>query len=121
MHPVTVGQVSAIAGEFAGRCVQWAAQAALRGDIAAMVTAPLHKEALSAAGAPYDQFPGHTEMLQAAAARLLAKQKPAETADVLLKFLPFATASSSFSRPNCHADALASSGVTCSLDISSRA
>lgn len=73
MHPVTVGQVSAIAGEFAGRCVQWAAQAALRGDIAAMVTAPLHKEALSAAGAPYDQFPGHTEMLQAAAARHLGK------------------------------------------------
>ncbi|MBX9817917.1 MAG: 4-hydroxythreonine-4-phosphate dehydrogenase PdxA, partial [Burkholderiaceae bacterium] len=53
----------------AGRCVLWAADAALRGDIAALVTAPLHKEALSAAGAPYDAYPGHTEMLQAAAAR----------------------------------------------------
>jgi 4-hydroxythreonine-4-phosphate dehydrogenase len=62
------GEVSAIAGEFAGRAVTWAADAALRGDIAAMVTAPLHKEALSAAGAPYSQFPGHTELLQARAA-----------------------------------------------------
>jgi 4-hydroxythreonine-4-phosphate dehydrogenase len=45
--------------------VVWAARAALRGDIAALVTAPLHKEALSAAGVP---FPGHTELLQAQAA-----------------------------------------------------
>ncbi len=70
---VVLGQVSAVAGEFAGRCVQWAAHAALHGEIAALVTAPLHKEALSAAGAPYDQFPGHTEMLQAAAAKYLGK------------------------------------------------
>jgi 4-hydroxythreonine-4-phosphate dehydrogenase len=69
LAPVPWGQVSAAAGEFAGRCVAWAADAALRGDVAAMVTAPLHKEALSAAGAPYDAYPGHTEMLQAAAAR----------------------------------------------------
>jgi 4-hydroxythreonine-4-phosphate dehydrogenase len=34
-----------------------------------LVTAPLHKEALHAAGAPYDQYPGHTELLQAEAAR----------------------------------------------------
>lgn len=73
MQPVPTGQVSGIAGEFAGRCVAWAASAALRGDIAALVTAPLHKEALSASGAPYNQFPGHTEMLQAAAARHLGK------------------------------------------------
>jgi 4-hydroxythreonine-4-phosphate dehydrogenase len=33
-----------------------------RGDGLALVTAPLHKEALAAAGVPY---PGHTEMLQA--------------------------------------------------------
>jgi 4-hydroxythreonine-4-phosphate dehydrogenase len=45
--------------------VIWAAQAALRGDIAAIVTAPLHKEALAAAGV---DFPGHTELLQAEAA-----------------------------------------------------
>ena len=52
----------------AGSCGGWAAQAALRGDIAAMVTAPLHKEALALAGEPYARFPGHTEMLQAEAA-----------------------------------------------------
>ncbi|MFY8044718.1 MAG: 4-hydroxythreonine-4-phosphate dehydrogenase PdxA, partial [Rhodoferax sp.] len=69
MVPVAWGHVSAAAGEFAGRCVMWAADAALRGQLAALVTAPLHKEALCAAGAPYDAFPGHTEMLQAAAAR----------------------------------------------------
>ena len=50
-----------------------AAEAAIRGDIAALVTAPLHKEALHAAGAPFDQFPGHTEMLQAVAAQHLGK------------------------------------------------
>ena len=69
LEPVVMGAVSAAAGEFAGRCVQWAAEAALRGDIGAMVTAPLHKEALHAAGAPYDAYPGHTELLQAVAAR----------------------------------------------------
>ncbi len=68
-----LGQVSAAAGAFAGRCVMAAARAALRGDIGAMVTAPLHKEALSAAGAPYSLYPGHTEMLQAVAAEFLGK------------------------------------------------
>jgi 4-hydroxythreonine-4-phosphate dehydrogenase len=73
LAPITWGAISAVAGEFAGRCVLWAADAALRGDVAAMVTAPLHKEALSAAGAPYDCFPGHTEMLQARAALFLGR------------------------------------------------
>lgn len=67
------GQISPLAGEFAGRCVMWAADAVLRSDAAAMVTAPLHKEALSAAGAPYDRYPGHTEMLQARAAQFVGK------------------------------------------------
>ena len=62
------GAVQAEAGRFAGECVVWAAQAALRKEIAALVTAPLHKEALSAAGAPFNQFPGHTELLQFEAA-----------------------------------------------------
>lgn len=65
---VPFGRISAEAGRLAGRCVVWAAQAALRGEIAGLVTAPLHKEALSAAGAPFDAFPGHTELLQAEAA-----------------------------------------------------
>lgn len=68
-----VGRISAAAGRLAGRCVTWAAQAALRGEIAGLVTAPLHKEALSAAGAPYDAFPGHTELLQTEAAAFLGK------------------------------------------------
>ena len=49
---------------------RWAARAALRGEIAAIVTAPLHKEALAAAGFPY---PGHTELLQAEAAAHLGR------------------------------------------------
>ncbi|MDP3701315.1 MAG: 4-hydroxythreonine-4-phosphate dehydrogenase PdxA [Hylemonella sp.] len=71
--PVSFGRISAEAGRLAGRCVVWAAQAALRGEIAGLVTAPLHKEALAAAGAPFDAFPGHTELLQAEAAVYLGK------------------------------------------------
>jgi 4-hydroxythreonine-4-phosphate dehydrogenase len=59
------GQISAIAGKLAADCVVWAANAALRDEVSAVVTAPLHKEALFAADVP---FPGHTEMLQACAA-----------------------------------------------------
>ncbi|WP_342618781.1 4-hydroxythreonine-4-phosphate dehydrogenase PdxA [Rhodoferax sp. GW822-FHT02A01] len=68
-----MGRVHAVAGAFAGRCVMQAAEAAIRGDVAALVTAPLHKEALHAAGTPFDQFPGHTEMLQAVAAGHLGR------------------------------------------------
>jgi 4-hydroxythreonine-4-phosphate dehydrogenase len=57
-----LGRVSAAAGRLAADAVTWAARAALRGEIAALATAPLHKEALAAAGVP---FPGHTELLQA--------------------------------------------------------
>lgn len=59
------GRVSAQAGRQAADSVLWAARAALRGEVAGMVTAPLHKEALHAAGV---SFPGHTELLQAEAA-----------------------------------------------------
>jgi 4-hydroxythreonine-4-phosphate dehydrogenase len=65
-----VGEISAAAGRIAADCVVWAALAALRGDIAALVTAPLHKEALVLAGVP---FPGHTELLQAHAAAHLGR------------------------------------------------
>lgn len=61
------GQVSAVAGQMAGDCVVWAAQAALQGAVAALVTAPLNKAALSAAGPPHAAFAGHTDMLQALA------------------------------------------------------
>ncbi|MGL4436711.1 MAG: 4-hydroxythreonine-4-phosphate dehydrogenase PdxA [Giesbergeria sp.] len=63
--PVPWGQVSAQAGSAAAQCVVWAARAALRGEVAGLVTAPLHKESLHAAGVDY---PGHTELLQAEAA-----------------------------------------------------
>jgi 4-hydroxythreonine-4-phosphate dehydrogenase len=63
--PQPFGQISAAAGRAAADCVLWAAQAALRGQIAGLITAPLHKEALHAAGV---DVPGHTELLQAQAA-----------------------------------------------------
>ena len=62
------GQVSAAAGRMAADAVTWAARSALRAEVSAVVTAPLHKKALSLAGVPY---PGHTEMLQALAAEHL--------------------------------------------------
>ena len=62
---VMPGQVGAVAGRAAGDCVRWAARAALAGEVAAIVTAPLHKESLAAANVG---FPGHTELLQAEAA-----------------------------------------------------
>ena len=65
---VTMGKISALAGRVAGDCVLWAARAALRGEVGALVTAPLHKESLAAAGLPYSRYPGHTELLQAEAA-----------------------------------------------------
>lgn len=64
-EPPALGRVSAVAGRMAADAVTWAARAALRGEIAALVTAPLHKEALAAAGVHH---PGHTELLQAEAA-----------------------------------------------------
>ena len=63
--PQPWGRISAEAGRAAADSVVWAARAALRGEVAGLVTAPLHKEALSAAGIA---FPGHTELLQAEAA-----------------------------------------------------
>jgi len=67
---VVTGQVGAAAGKAAGDSVVWAARAALAGQVAAIVTAPLHKESLAAAGFP---FPGHTELLQAEAAAHLGR------------------------------------------------
>ena len=61
---LTMGQVHTEAGRAAALCIEAAAGLALRGDVAAIVTAPIHKEALSAAGVA---FPGHTELLQSLA------------------------------------------------------
>jgi len=63
------GIVNPKAGEFAGRCVVWAAEACMKQEVAAMVTAPINKAALAAAGPEYSQFAGHTEILQFHAAK----------------------------------------------------
>jgi 4-hydroxythreonine-4-phosphate dehydrogenase len=59
------GCVDARAGAAAARCVEHAVSLVRASHAAALVTAPLHTEALAAAGVDH---PGHTEMLQALAA-----------------------------------------------------
>jgi 4-hydroxythreonine-4-phosphate dehydrogenase len=56
------GRVSASAGEAAFRYLERAVALATSGDIDAICTAPLNKEALHAAG---HRYPGHTELLAA--------------------------------------------------------
>ena len=71
-HPVSVvdcgaieadqvepGRVSAVCGRAAFEYIRAAIDCALAGDIAAIATAPIHKEAIRLAGVPY---PGHTEL-----------------------------------------------------------
>jgi 4-hydroxythreonine-4-phosphate dehydrogenase len=58
------GRVDARAGAAAAACIEAAVRTLQRGEGRAIVTAPIHKAALAAAGVPY---PGHTEMLQALA------------------------------------------------------
>ena len=64
-----LGRISPQSGEIAARAVVAATRAALLGVTSALVTAPLHKEALALANWPY---PGHTELLQAECARFFA-------------------------------------------------
>jgi 4-hydroxythreonine-4-phosphate dehydrogenase len=59
-----LGQIDGRNGAAAARCIEHAVRLVTAGQGRAIVTAPIHKEALSAAGLP---FPGHTEMLQALA------------------------------------------------------
>ncbi|WP_425257853.1 4-hydroxythreonine-4-phosphate dehydrogenase PdxA [Rubrivivax sp. RP6-9] len=61
-----LGAVDARNGAAAARCIEHAVRCVQAGEAAAIVTAPIHKEALAAAGVP---FPGHTELLQALAAQ----------------------------------------------------
>ena len=60
------GRIDARNGAAAALCIEHATACVQRGQASGIVTAPIHKEALSAAGV---NFPGHTEMLQALAAR----------------------------------------------------
>jgi 4-hydroxythreonine-4-phosphate dehydrogenase len=54
------GEVQAQAGDLAYRCVRRATELAMAGDVKAIATAPLNKEALHLAG---HHYPGHTELL----------------------------------------------------------
>ena len=55
------GAGPARAGELAAAAIRTAVELATSGDVAGIITAPIDKSALAAAGVP---FPGHTEMLQ---------------------------------------------------------
>jgi len=55
-----VGRIDARAGDAAYRCIVRAAEQAMRRELRAVVTAPIAKEAMHAAG---HRFPGHTELL----------------------------------------------------------
>ncbi len=59
-----LGTIDGRNGAAAARCIEHAVRLVQAGQGAAIVTAPIHKEALATAGVPY---PGHTEMLQALA------------------------------------------------------
>jgi 4-hydroxythreonine-4-phosphate dehydrogenase len=62
--PVALGRTSAAAGRAAATAVLRAVEDAMAGRVDGIVTAPLNKESLHAAGYPW---PGHTEMLAARA------------------------------------------------------
>lgn len=55
-----LGEVQAQSGQAAFDYVKTGIEAALAGEVSALVTAPIHKEAMRLAGLPY---PGHTEIL----------------------------------------------------------
>jgi 4-hydroxythreonine-4-phosphate dehydrogenase len=65
LETLAVGRIDARAGAAAAAFIERAVALARAGAVTGVVTAPIHKEALAAAGVP---FPGHTEMLQALAA-----------------------------------------------------
>ncbi len=54
------GQINALCGKAAFEAIIQAINAAMQGEVSGIVTAPIHKEALSLAGVKY---PGHTEIL----------------------------------------------------------
>lgn len=59
---VEPGRIAAANGAVAGACIELAIAGCIGGRFAAMATAPIHKQAIKAAGIP---FPGHTEWLAA--------------------------------------------------------
>lgn len=77
LGPYPRGVVSAAAGRAAAEAIRQAAQDCLDHQLAAMVTAPIHKEAFNQAGF---NFPGHTEFL----AHLCAQPHPPEVRMLLI-------------------------------------
>jgi 4-hydroxythreonine-4-phosphate dehydrogenase len=63
-QPVQLGTINAAYGRAAANAIEAATRDTMAGITAAVVTAPIHKEAFAAAGVHY---PGHTEMLAALA------------------------------------------------------
>jgi 4-hydroxythreonine-4-phosphate dehydrogenase len=63
-QPIRMGTINAHYGKAAADAIEFATRDTLAGKTTAVVTAPIQKEALSAASVP---FPGHTEMLAALA------------------------------------------------------
>ncbi len=72
-QPIPLGVLNATCGAAASQCVRIAAQLALQGQVQAVVTAPLNKEAMHLAGV---SFPGHTEILAAEAGQALGSGAP---------------------------------------------
>ena len=70
------GVVDARAGEAAWRCITRAATLALRGEVRAVVTAPISKEAMHRAG---HHHPGHTELLAELAGNVPVRMMLANT------------------------------------------
>ena len=62
--PLRPGEISAECGRVALESISRAVDAVERGECSALVTAPIHKQAIAAAGSPH---PGHTEILAARA------------------------------------------------------
>lgn len=60
IHALKPGIIQPQAGDLAYRCIKKATELALNGEVSAIATAPLNKEALHAAG---HMYPGHTELL----------------------------------------------------------
>ena len=58
---IKLGKICAANGEIAIRSLDFASDAVMKGECQALVTAPLHKQAIKLAGYPFE---GHTEFLQ---------------------------------------------------------
>ncbi len=63
-QPIRMGHIDGRYGQAAAQAIERATQDTINASTSAVVTAPIQKEALAAAGVPY---PGHTEMLAALA------------------------------------------------------